>query len=63
MPVSPKEIDSAKLYTVAETAKILAVTDQTVRKHLSEKYISGKKVGRRWLVKGTEIQKLIGESG
>ncbi len=61
MPVSPKEIDSAKLYTVSETAKILAVTDQTLRKHLTEKRISGKKVGRRWLIKGSEIQKFIGE--
>lgn len=63
MPVSPKEIDSGKLYTVSETAKILAVTDQTVRKHLGEKNLPGKKIGRRWLVKGSEIQKFIGELG
>jgi len=61
MPVSPKEIDSAKLYTVTETARILAVTDQTVRKHLCQKSLVGKKVGQRWLIKGTEIQKFIGE--
>jgi excisionase family DNA binding protein len=61
MPVSPKEIDSAKLYTVTETARILAVTDQTVRKHLTDRRLIGKKVGRRWLVKGSEIQKFIGE--
>jgi excisionase family DNA binding protein len=61
MPVSPKEIDSAKLYTVTETARILAVTDQTVRKHLTDRSLIGKKVGRRWLVKGSEIQKFIGE--
>jgi excisionase family DNA binding protein len=61
MPVSPKEIDSAKLYTVTETARLLAITEQTVRKHLSERLMNGKKMGRRWLVKGTEIQKFIGE--
>ena len=59
MPVSPKEIDSGKLYTVSETAKILAVTDQTVRKHLGVKNLPGKKIGRRWLVKGSEIRNLL----
>ncbi|MEW6684785.1 MAG: helix-turn-helix domain-containing protein [Candidatus Edwardsbacteria bacterium] len=61
MPLSPREIDSNKLYTVNETSRILAVTEQTVRKHLREKKLSGKKIGRRWHIKGTEIQKFIGE--
>ncbi len=61
MPISTKEIDSAKLYTVGETCRLLALTEQTVRKHLSQRRLVGKKVGRRWLVRGTEIQKFIGE--
>jgi len=61
MPISTKEIDSAKLYSVAETCRVLGLTEQTVRKHLAQRRMAGKKVGRRWMLRGSEIQKFIGE--
>lgn len=61
MALSPKEIDSGKLYTVLESARILSVTEQTVRKLLRERRLSGKKIGRRWHIKGSELKHLIGE--
>jgi excisionase family DNA binding protein len=61
MPLSPKDIDAVKLYTVLESAQFLAVTEQTVRKLLREKRLVGKKIGRRWHIRGSELRRLIGE--
>lgn len=59
MPLSPKDIDSNKLYTVEETARFLNVSAQTVRKHLRERSLVGKKIGRRWHIRGSKIKKFI----
>jgi excisionase family DNA binding protein len=61
MALAPRDIHPGKLYSVAETARILEVCNGTVRKHLRERRLKGKKLGRRWLVKGEEIRKFIGE--
>ena len=61
MPLSPKDIDASKLYTVLECGQLLTVTEQTVRKLLREKRLTGKKIGRRWLIRGSELRRLIGE--
>jgi excisionase family DNA binding protein len=61
MPLSPKDIDAVKLYTVLECAQIFGVTEQTVRKLLREKRLVGKKIGRRWHIRGSELRRLIGE--
>lgn len=61
MALAPKEISPGKLYSVDETARILEVCSETVRKHLRERKIRGKKIGRRWLIKGKDIRKFIGE--
>lgn len=61
MPLSPKDIDSGKLYTVLESAQFLSVTEQTVRKLVREKRLAGKKIGRRWHIRGSELRRLIGE--
>lgn len=61
MSLSPKDIDASKLYTVLECCKFLSVTEQTVRKLLREKRLAGKKIGRRWLIRGSELRRLIGE--
>lgn len=61
MAIAPKEISPGKLYSVDETARILEICSGTVRKHLRERKIRGKKIGRRWLVKGEEIRRFIGE--
>jgi excisionase family DNA binding protein len=61
MAIAPKEISPGKFYSVDETARILEICSETVRKHLREDKIKGRKIGRRWLVKGQEIRKFIGE--
>ncbi|RKX70941.1 hypothetical protein DRP53_03310 [candidate division WOR-3 bacterium] len=61
MPLSPREIDPEKLYTTEETSELLRLGPQTIRKKLREGSIHGKKVGRRWLIKGKEIRRYIGE--
>ena len=61
MPLSPKDIDPEKLYTTEETSRLLRLGSQTVRKKLRDGNVKGKKVGRRWLIKGTELRKYIGE--
>ncbi len=61
MPLSPKDIDAVKLYTVLECAQIFGVTEQTVSKLLREKRLVGKKIGRRWHIRGSELRRLIGE--
>ena len=43
MPITVKNL---KLYTIPETAKMLKVTPQTVRKYISENKLSAKKIGR-----------------
>ncbi len=61
MALSPAEIDEKKLYSVDETARLLEVSSQTIRKHLKKRSIKARKIGRRWLIRGTEIRKFIGE--
>ena len=58
-PLSPKDVDMNKLYTVNETARLLDVSEQTIRKHLREKRLSGRKIGRRWLIRGSNIRKFM----
>lgn len=59
MAVSPKQIDETKLYSVTEVSEILNVTEQTVRKHLRDLLLKGKKIGKRWYIEGKEIKKFI----
>lgn len=61
MAIAPKEINPGKLYSVEETARILDVCSGTVRKHLRDKKMKGKKIGWRWMIKGREIRRFIGE--
>jgi len=61
MALAPRQISPGKLYSVDETARILEVCSGTVRKHLRETTIKGKKIGRRWFIKGAEIRRFIGE--
>jgi len=58
-PLSPKDVDLNKLYTVNETARLLDVSEQTIRKHLREKRLTGRKIGRRWLIRGSMIRKFM----
>ena len=58
-PLSPKDVDMHKLYTVNETARLLDVSEQTIRKHLRDRRLTGKKIGRRWLIRGSMIRKFM----
>jgi excisionase family DNA binding protein len=42
----PTEIEGVKLFTVQETAKVLGVTDQTVRRYVENKRLKGQRIGR-----------------
>ncbi|MBN2363062.1 helix-turn-helix domain-containing protein, partial [candidate division WOR-3 bacterium] len=46
-------------YTVEEVAVFLDISEQTVRKHLRVNLLKGKKIGRRWHIKGAVIRKFI----
>jgi excisionase family DNA binding protein len=59
MPLAPRDIDVNKLYTVEETAAFLSLSEQTVRKHLRERRLTGKKIGRKWHIRGSMIRKFI----
>jgi excisionase family DNA binding protein len=61
MPLAPESIDPGKLYTVFETADMLQLSEQTVRKHLRDSRLRGRKIGKRWHIRGAEIRKYIGE--
>ncbi|KPJ53844.1 hypothetical protein AMJ39_02835 [candidate division TA06 bacterium DG_24] len=61
MPLAPESIDPRKLYTVFETAEILQLSEQTVRKHLRDAKLRGRKIGKRWHIRGAEIRRYIGE--
>jgi excisionase family DNA binding protein len=59
MPLAPRDIDQNKLYTVEETAAFLSLSEQTVRKHLRERRLTGKKIGRKWHIRGSVIRRFI----
>jgi excisionase family DNA binding protein len=61
MPLAPENIDPGKLYTVFETADILQLSEGTVRAHLRDNRLHGRKIGKRWHIRGAEIRRFIGE--
>lgn len=59
MALSPKTIDESKFYNVMEVSHLLSVSEQTVRKHLRDQLLKGKKIGRRWHIRGKDIKNFI----
>lgn len=55
------KIDDDTLYDVPGLAKILGVTEKTIRKLLGEGAIKGKKLGRKWYVTGAVIKAYFAE--
>ena len=45
-----KEIEGIKFFTTQEAAEKLGVTPQTVRKHIKEDKLKGRRVGRSFLI-------------
>lgn len=50
------KIDDDTLYDVPGLAKILGVTEKTVRKMFAEGELKGKKLGRKWYATGAAIR-------
>lgn len=51
-----RKIDDDTLYDVPGLAKILGVSEKTVRKMLGDRQLKGKKLGRKWYVTGSVIR-------
>jgi excisionase family DNA binding protein len=50
------KIDDNTLYDVPGLAKVLGISERTVRKMLGEGQLKGKKLGRKWYVAGSVIK-------
>ncbi len=59
MAISIEKIDESKFYNVDEVSQILKISTQTIRRHLRNRVLKGKKIGRRWHIKGKEIKNFI----
>lgn len=57
------KIDDDTLYDVPDLARILSVTEQTIRKLFCEGTIKGKKLGRKWYATGAAIKAYFMETG
>jgi len=55
------KIDNDTLYDVLDLAKILGVTEKTIRKLLGEGTIKGRKLGRKWYATGAVIKAYFAE--
>lgn len=49
-----------KMLTVRETAELLHLHEKTVLRYLNSGQIAGKKIGKHWLIRESEIEKIIG---
>lgn len=58
MPVYMKD---QVLYTVEELADILSLSRETIRKHLREKKLVGRKMSRVWYVTSEDLQAYFGD--
>jgi excisionase family DNA binding protein len=56
MPITIKNI---KLYTIPETAKLLRVTPQTIRKYIAENKIKAKKIGRPFYITEDNLREYL----
>jgi len=54
-----KEIAGIKVYTVKETAELLQVTAQTVRKYVKAKKLIGQRIGRPYYISEQSIQNFL----
>ena len=50
------KIDDDTLYDVPGLAKMLGVTEKTIRRLLGDGALKGKKLGRKWYVTGAVIK-------
>jgi len=54
-----KEITGIKLYTVQETAQLLEVTAQTIRKYIKEGKLQARRIGRPLFIAEVSIKKFL----
>lgn len=55
-----KEIEGNKFYTIQDVAKILEVTDQTVRTYIKTGKLPGKRIGRPILITEKALRYFLG---
>lgn len=55
----PIEIEGIKFYTLAETAKALHVTAQTVRTYIKQGRLKGQRIGRPTLITETNLRDFL----
>ena len=53
------ENSDVKLYKISEVADFLKVHDQTIRRYIKKGELKAVKVGKQWLIKNTDLNKLI----
>lgn len=53
------QLGDIKAYTVQEAAVILDVSAQTIRAYIKSGRVKSSKVGRRYMIEETELEKVI----
>ena len=48
-------------YTTTEAAKMLKVNARTIRRWIDKGYIQAKKIGGRWRIPASEVERLLSE--
>jgi excisionase family DNA binding protein len=57
--ISPRPTLPPDLLTVSEAAALLRVAPQTMYTYLARRWISGRKIGRHWLIRRASVQRLL----
>lgn len=55
------KIDDDTIYDVPALARMLGVTEKTIRKLLGDGALKGKKLGRKWYITGAVIKSYFAE--
>ena len=56
-----KEILEKTYYDVSDLAKMLGLTDVTIRRHFKSGKIKGKKIGKEWHASESAVKEFIGD--
>lgn len=59
LPIFSKEVNMAESLTTREVAKLLRISDETVRRQIRTGKIRAVKVGKQWLVPGAELNRIL----
>lgn len=54
--------EDLKLYTIAEVAEILKVTERTVYNYVKDRTLKAAKIGKHWRIRASDFKAFIDES-